>query len=304
MKGGFEKFQMENFVVSMDNMIPDDIISAIMKRECIIFVGAGMSIDAGLPSSKELVEKLFSILKKKGYTRPDNFILPRIAEDFKKIRSRKELEEIIRQEIINPMENCDTTSYGLLAKLKPLPEVIITTDYDRLLENALGEQNYLPIFNDRAVSKFKSAQTNLFKIHGDINNLEEAVITEDDIRKYEETYPAIWDQIKVFLQSRPVIFLGFSLEDQHIRNIYKKIREQLGEEHMPLAYAICPGDANKLRLQEIGVKHIKMNARKFLEELLKRLDEKGYTTLPFEIPPTPNNNPFSIYSTEYFPEYN
>lgn len=287
----------------MDDAIPDYVISAVMKRECILFVGAGMSIDAGLPSSRKLAEKLFSIIEKDGYARPDDFTLPRIAEDFKNKCSRNELEEILREEIINSMEDCDTTSYDLLAKLKPLPEVIITTNYDRLLENSLGSQNYIPIFNEHAVSKYKSPQTNLFKIHGDVNSLEEAVITVEDISKYEETHLAIWNKIKALFQERPVIFIGFSMEDEHIRNIYKEIKEHLGE-HMPLAYAVSPSDANQLRLEEIGVKHIETNAREFLEKILQQLDEKGYTTLPFEIPQTPNNNPFSIYSTEYFPEKN
>ncbi|MCK5022308.1 MAG: hypothetical protein KAR54_03615, partial [Candidatus Pacebacteria bacterium] len=42
----------------IDNSIPNSIISAIMERKCVIFIGAGMSIEAGLPSGKELAEKL------------------------------------------------------------------------------------------------------------------------------------------------------------------------------------------------------------------------------------------------------
>jgi len=291
----------------MDDMISDYLISAIMKRECIMFVGAGMSIDAGLPSSGELAERLFSILEKRGYTRPSNFTLPKLAGDFEKERSRKELEEIIRSEIVASMENCDPTPYNFLANLKPLPNDILVTNYDHLLESTLGEQNYVPIFNDSAISKYSLSKTNLFKIHGDINSLEEAIITEEDIKKYEEKHPIIWNKIKALFQERPIIFLGFSIEDEHIRCIYKKIREQLAE-HMPLAYAVTTDDVNKLRLEEVGIKHIKMNAREFLEKLLEKMDREGYNTLPFEILPIPNNkpnnNPFSIYSTEYFPENN
>ena len=41
-------------------------------------------------------------------------------------------------------------------------------------------------------------------------------------------------------------------------------------EHMHFSYAISPNDVNQLRLEEIGVKHIEMTAREFLEKLLKK----------------------------------
>lgn len=283
--------------------IPNEIVDWIMKRECVIFVGAGVSIDAGLPSGKRLAEKLFNYLQNEGYKKPDNFTLPRVAVDFKAKFGRKKLEEVIREEIVRSMENCEPIAYKLLSQIEPLPKIIITTNYDRLLEKYLGEENYIPIFNDKAISKYSSSspKTFLFKIHGDINQLEEAVITEDDIGRYEETHPGIWNHLKALLQSMPIIFLGFSVEDSHLRDIYKKIKEQMGE-HMPTAYAVTPSDENQLRLEELGVKHIQMRAREFLENLLEKMGKEGYYTMPFEISKTPNNNPFSIYSSEYFPE--
>lgn len=281
--------------------IPDDVLNEIMSRRCLFFIGAGMAIEAGLPSGSQLAEDLYNILKKEGYLRPDDFTLPRLAQDFVNKRSRKELEEIIRIKITEAMRICNNESYMLLADLKPLPNDIITTNYDRLLESTIGEFNYIPIFNDYAISKQSLSKTNLYKIHGDIDHLETSVITENDIRKFEENHPNIWSEIKSLFQKRTIIFLGFSIEDKHIRNIYQKIKEQLGE-HMPQSYAVSPDSGNQLRLDEIGIKHIKSTANEFLNALVKKMDEIGYTTLPFEIQESPNYNPFSIYSTEYFPE--
>lgn len=295
--------------MKMTDDIPDDIITEIMNRRCLFFIGAGMAIEAGLPSGKQLAEDLFNSLKKDGYSRPDDFTLPRLAQDFESMRSRKELEETIRKKIADAMRDAirdsKNDSYKLLSNLKPLPNDIITTNYDRLLENALGESNYIPILNNRAISKHNLSITNLFKIHGDIDNLETSIITENDIRRFEEKYPNIWNEIKSLFQKRTVVFLGYSIEDKHIRNIYLKIRDQLGE-HAPKAYAVSPDDESQLRLGDIGVKHIKLTAKAFLNRLIKKMDKDGYTTLPFDIPqsPNPNNNPFSIYSTEYFPENN
>lgn len=291
----------------MVDEIPDNLVTEIMNRRCLLFIGAGMAIEAGLPSGKQLAEVLLTILKKEGYQRPDNFTLPRVAQDFKSKRSRKELEEIIRKEITSRMSKCDTTSYYLLASLQPLPNDIITTNYDHLLEKALGEDYYIPIFNEHATSKYSQSTTNLFKIHGDIDHLETSVITEDDVRSYSESYPLIWNKIISLFQERAVLFLGFSIEDEHIRTIYKKIRKALGE-HAPFAYAVTPDPEIQLRFEELGVKQFKLPAKEFLKQLKIKLNEKGYNTLPLEIPQSapesPNYNPFSIYSTEYFPENN
>jgi len=291
--------------MQMADDIPDDIIQEIMNRRCLFFIGAGMAIEAGLPSGKELAEDLFQILKKDGFSRPDDFTLPRLAQDFETKRSRKELEETIRKKITDAIsisiKECKTESYRLLADLKPLPNDIITTNYDCLLENAIGKSNYIPIFNNNAVSKQSPSKTNLYKIHGDIDSLETSVITENDIRKFEDNNPNIWSELKSLFAKRTIIFLGFSIEDKHIRNMYQKIKEQL-REHASKGYAVSPASENQLRLEDIGVEQIKMSANEFLKRLIAKLDMEGYVTLPFEIQESPNYNPFSIYSTEYFPE--
>lgn len=286
-----------------NNIIPDNIIAPIMRRDCLIFIGAGMSIEAGLPSGSDLAKKLVAILEKDGYTAPSDFTLPRIAQDFENKRSRLELVEIIRNEIVNSMSESDPTSYDLLSKLAPLPNYIITTNYDRLLEKAIGEQNYMPIYHDRAMGKCTDSKMNLHKIHGDVDRLEDAIITEEDIRSYKNIHSVFLDEIKALFQKMAVIFIGFSVEDAHIRNIYKEMRDKLGDS-APLAYAVTPDDSSTLRFEEIGVKQIKLGASDFLTELLEKVEECGYDTIPCEIPQQsrPNYNPFSIYSTEYFLE--
>ena len=34
--------------------IPENIIRSFLQRECVFFIGSGMSIEAGLPSSQDL----------------------------------------------------------------------------------------------------------------------------------------------------------------------------------------------------------------------------------------------------------
>lgn len=283
----------------MDGNDKDILISDLTKRKCLIFIGAGMSIAAGLPSGQDLTDKLFEVLSKKGnYSKPNNYTLPRLASDFEAKIGRTGLEEIIRNQIIDKMANCNLTAYELLAKLEPLPEYIITTNYDRLLEKTLGERNYVPIFSDEAISKHNDSKTNLLKIHGDIDSLEDAIITENDLQDFEKNKPTLHNKIINLLSERSVLFLGFSVEDAHIRKLYLNVRRNLGK-HAPKAYAITLDDSEG-RFDELGIKHIKQDVTSFLKELLNDIEKEGHCTIPFQIPQTPNSNPFSIYNTENF----
>lgn len=48
--------------------IPDDLLDDIQNRECLIFVGSGMSKEAGLPSADDLTEVLINRLSQRDYT--------------------------------------------------------------------------------------------------------------------------------------------------------------------------------------------------------------------------------------------
>lgn len=284
------------------DLIPEELLKPIMERNCIFFVGAGMAIDAKLPSGYHLTNVLFKEIRKKDkdYKKPQNFTLPRLATDFQYKYNRNKLEQIIRKEIAIAMEKHIPTAYTLFSKI-PLPKIVITTNYDRLLEKEFGLISYVPIFKNMAVNKFDESKMNLYKIHGDIDNLDDAIITEDDSLSFEEKKDLIWNDLKSYLQKKPIVFIGYSLEDEYIRSFYKKLNNDL-KGNKPIAYAITPDESSKQRFKQLNIKHIKMTASDFLEKLLLALDLEGFNTFYMDIPDKPNYNPFSIYSTEYFPE--
>jgi len=275
-----------------------------MERKCIFFVGAGMSIEAGLPSGKELASILYKELYPHDVT-PDELSLPGISEVYVEKLGRNRLETKIRAAIVNRLDDADPKSYQLLAQLKPCPEIIITTNYDSLIQQSLGEANYTPIFEDVDAEKHTSANTNLYKIHGDIDYISKAIITETDIKMFQSNHPVLYQRILSFFTSKPVIFLGFSLQDKHIQSIYRECCAI--QERMPPAYIVDPNDLDHLGEISPHIQHIKMPAYDFLEALLESLSEKCYNTMPLEglhDPKMSIYNPFSIYSTEYFPENN
>jgi Cdc6-like AAA superfamily ATPase len=191
--------------------------------------------------------------------------------------------------------------HEIIANLNPCPLYIITTNYDRLLEKAITETNYVPISCDEQVGQMSQTICNLFKIHGDMDRLNEAVITKKDIENYPNKYDALWAQITSLLQSRPVLFLGYGLQESHIRDTYLKIHELL-KNHTREIYFVSPYDVDLSALKDLKIITIKKTAGKFLKELSDQMSKIAYSTMPFEVRDVPDVNPFSIYSTEFFDE--
>ena len=209
--------------------IPEDLREAVVNRECLIFVGAGMSKEAGLPSGDDLAALLSKMLGINATSKLGK--LQQVAQDFVNTRSRTELIKVIREEITKKLETANRESFELLGKIPFPPKEIVTPNWDPLLEEAIGKMNYVPIFEDKAVSQYSEAKINLYKTHGDLEYLESATITEEDYRAYKSKHLSISNDLRSHFQRRTLLFIGFSTEDEDFLDIYMDIFQQLGE-HM------------------------------------------------------------------------
>ena len=282
--------------------IPQQIIDAMYERKCLFFIGSGMSTEAGLPSTQDLTDLLIKKLRTNGHESATTR-LQDVAQDYCRVYSRPELIKLIRDEIVKKIESADKTSFKLLGELLVKPKDIVTTNWDPLIEEALGKKNYNPIFEPKAVANYSETQINLFKIHGDIDY--DIVITENDYREYREKWKTIITELKALFQKRTVIFIGYSTDDENFLEMYMEIFKELGEEHLLPRYCVNPYlDETELRkLQERGIRAIQMSAREFLESLNEELQKnlQNYQlpspkTVP-AVSPT-DYNPFGIFRAE------
>lgn len=104
------------------------------------------------------------------------------------------------------------------------PEHIITTNYDHLLENV----------NDPRVSKYavitkdddilsKKGRNYIVKMHGDIDDIENIVLKEDDYLNYSQNHIIIETFIKSLLIDKTFLFVGYSLNDNNLKLIMSYI---------------------------------------------------------------------------------
>ncbi|MBC6005045.1 SIR2 family protein [Paeniclostridium sp. NSJ-45] len=95
---------------------------------------------------------------------------------------------------------------------------IITTNYDKLIEQVF---EFKPLVgNDILLS---NPYGSLYKIHGCISDPSKIVITEDDYNEFNEKYELIRAQLLSLFIHNPIIFIGYSLDDENIKSLLKTI---------------------------------------------------------------------------------
>lgn len=95
---------------------------------------------------------------------------------------------------------------------------IITTNYDKLIEN-IFEFNPL-VGNDILLS---NPYGSVYKIHGCISQPDKIIISENDYQKFGQQYELIRAQLLSLFIHNPIIFLGYSVSDENIRQLLKTI---------------------------------------------------------------------------------
>lgn len=97
-----------------------------------------------------------------------------------------------------------------------------TTNYDRLIENGLRDANRNPDVksNYKQLSNTKrDRDAVVYKMHGDIEHVADAVLTKDDYAQYEKNYPFFRNVLQGDLISKTFLFIGFSFEDPNFDSI-------------------------------------------------------------------------------------
>lgn len=106
------------------------------------------------------------------------------------------------------------------------PQVIITTNWDTLLEDAAkdGAFVYETISSDEDLVK-SSTQKKIIKMHGDFAH-HNIVFKEDDYIGYSDNFPLIENYLKSILSTHTIIFIGYSYSDTDLKHIVKWLQKR------------------------------------------------------------------------------
>jgi SIR2-like domain len=197
-----------------------DIICANNDNSLAIFIGAGISKCAEtktlkLPNWSELIEE---IKKELGEAQENDY--PKIAQlyyiEFGEHAYYKKIKQYF-PDYISP-----SLVHKLIFDINP--HVIITTNWDTLLERTIEENAFIfdVICSDTDLVK-STLQNKLIKMHGDFKN-HNIVFKEDDYISYPHKFPLIENYVRSILSTHSVLFLGYSYNDINLKQILKWIQ--------------------------------------------------------------------------------
>lgn len=250
-----------------------EMIEGIDPSNTVLFFGAGSSIPSGAPSVAKLmasVSHMFNI-DAEGYSLTE---MTSLAEEK---RSRVELINCLRG-----MFNKIRVTGALLNLPLYNWKNIYTTNYDKLVEQSyeIKEKPISVITSnyDFREQKYPEAMK-LYKLHGcidkDISDGSQSriIISESDYDNTSEYRETLWDAFKYDLNGGNVVIIGYSLADQHIKDLVSRAISINNKSHSPASInlVLYSKDEGRASLFERrGVKVAFGSVDDFFIELQKR----------------------------------
>lgn len=208
-----------NFSPEIESFIKH-FIKELNESNVAIFAGAGLSVPAGYVDWKNLLRPLADDLNIDIEREHD---LVSLAQYHMNANGRYRLNQQLLDEIGVSKE--PTENHKILARL-PI-NTFWTTNYDKLNEKALEEAGKIvdvKYTNNQLATTRKGRNAVLYKMHGDIDHADLAVITKDDYEEYPTKFGPFINALSGDLISKTFLFLGFSFTDPNLDYVMSRIR--------------------------------------------------------------------------------
>ena len=189
------------------------------KGKLVVFVGAGVSKNSGLPDWKELIKDYAEYRGIKEFTSKEYLTIP--EEVFERYGSLKYYEIAEKRFLGKYVPN---SIHRILKKMKLT--YIITTNYDTLIEDQIKN---LQIVSKDEDLPYTNSNRMLIKMHGDFEN-KNIVLKKSDYDNYEKNFQLISTLIKGLFTTNTILFIGYSYNDTNVQQIMNWIKEILKEE--------------------------------------------------------------------------
>jgi hypothetical protein len=268
-----------------------DLIGDLREGQVVLFAGAGISFSAhgqkGLPSAQQLTRALaleadfcqaglcWNYDRSAGRCNwSTGCVSPyaEVAEHYSEQRGRPALLSFLRDRIVTPGVT-PLRTHRAIARL-PLP-VIITTNWDRLLDDALREagKQVTTVVDNYEVAFSNLGDVLLVKMHGSIERPHSIVLTERDYQEFFERLPSLVDMLLYFFATRTFLFVGYSLADPNFKHMYlqvtRRLQDRYGRLYRRVAYAdqLNPSEYQRTFWMKQNLRLISEDATIFLETL-------------------------------------
>lgn len=235
------------------------LVGALRRGECVVFLGSGVSLGAGLPSWSALVDRLADALSiPKAARRGDLDYLLDLAQWYRDEGASPSIEEIVARGFTAVGSGArPTLAHYQLASLPA--RVFATTNWDDLTEAALRALRRPP---ERIVFEPDVARTGgpdgrfVVKLHGCAAAGSRIVLSRDDYDAFFREHPALALLLEGLLLNQSFFFVGYGLRDPDFRQLHSRVAALLQSAKRP-AFATTFDEASHARRQW-RAKHVEL----------------------------------------------
>jgi len=264
-----------------------ELIDAIRKRNVILFVGGGVSMNLGLPSWDRLIDRLArdlgfdtEVFRSYGY----HLLL---AEYYKMNKGIGPLRSWMDRKWHNTdkVDIRKSRIHQLIVELD-FP-MIYTTNYDRWIEFAFDayQKPYVKVADVSDIKRTQEGITQIVKFHGDFDNDNSIVLTESSYFDRLDFETPLDIKLRADVLGRSILFIGYSLTDINIRFLLYKLNKMWqnakNNEAKPKSFILLmsPNPVQEMVLEKRGIVTIISqpdDPRKGLTEFLDILYNETY----------------------------
>ena len=272
--------------MSDGELYPRDLLERLQSGSVTPFVGSGLSMPSGVPGWYDLLGGLLDEMEGNGVDviqfrrKLQEGQLSAIAAPalFQDLSSKYALKQYVQDRLNHPWE---PNAYH--ESLVALPcDVIITTNWDRLIERAYEEAGIAvqKIWTDAQLAHFNARQAvQVIKIHGTLDDINSIVFAEDEYTTYRQSHKHLYNFLSTVVLTQTLLFLGFSGNDPNVRSLLETITNDLGgltRAHYAVMYEADRNDIQDLKRLGIRVVNLPFDTdrtqalQKWLHELAER----------------------------------
>jgi len=241
-----------------------EIARALGRRNAVLFVGAGFSLNAKHIRRKSIRMPLWEDLRKGFLAKlpdlPKHTEVLTAAELYERAFGRVSLVETIDAAILdNDFEPGEV--HRLMAQLDW--HDIITTNYDTLVERSLQNLGITPHVVTDESDLVLHRRPRVVKFAGCLKRSPfQMLITGEDYRTYATRHPLLLNFLRECFAEHLVLFVGFSLQDPLFQRVHGWVYDKLGKLKRP-AYSIQANidDLTKDFWRDMGIRIVDLGTR-------------------------------------------
>ncbi|QQU02189.1 SIR2 family protein [Myroides odoratus] len=200
------------------------IKKAIDNDKLVVFAGAGVSKDSGIPLWSELIKEISGNLNEE--VKLDDPL--KVAQILYNEKGEKEYNDIIKDALYKNKGTYNPL-HEILFELNP--QHIITTNYDGFFEDVINNKG-LPF---SVVSKdidlpYAQHKNLLIKYHGDFDN-KNIVFKEADYLEFSKNNTLKEIFVKSLFSNKVILFIGYGVGDINLKLLIREIQFILNKHH-------------------------------------------------------------------------